>query len=117
MSLALGTIVLVDITVLALSLRVALAVGMRTLVCERVPPKPVVAVVAHTFGEVLEVRVLAISDSRQLYLVGVVHCIQVQALVALSTYNLLSGSLIIIPLHQFLEFGFRVPVTALTVFE
>ena len=67
--LSLGSVVLIDVTILALTFRIGLSVSMRTVSGESIATVSVVAVVAHTFGEVLQVGMRAPSDLADLPLI------------------------------------------------
>ena len=58
--LSLCFVVVVDVAVLTLSLGIAFLIRVGAAISERLPAKPVITVVTHAFGEVLQVRVPAV---------------------------------------------------------
>ena len=57
-----GFVVIVDIAILAFPLGVSLPFRVGTLVSETRPPVPVIAVVTHALGKVLQVHMLAVGN-------------------------------------------------------
>ena len=63
-------VVVVDVTVLTLSFRIEFPIRVGTQISERFSAKSVITVVTHAFGEVLQVRMLAVR-----YVAGLSTCL------------------------------------------